>query len=164
MLLTGMPPAASYPDVVRIYLPATASDLAAAELSARPAHAVTARWRAENPDDDVEDGELVALLHAAADSVDLVGQGEVPVRVVVAAEVAAVTEGTDPMPTAVASPEVAWSDVVSIHVDDPADDDARAAVRAAATGDDDAVDVVAELDLLWFDVTEREALRALLLA
>ena len=55
-----------------------------------------------------------------------------------------------------------WSAVVSFHVDDPADGDAAAVVSAAVGGDEEAIEKAGELDLLWFDVSERDELRALL--
>ena len=52
--------------------------------------------------------------------------------------------------------EVGWTDVVALLVDEPA---ASEDVRAAATGDADALDRSAERDLLWYDVVELDDLR-----
>ena len=51
--------------------------------------------------------------------------------------------------------EIAWEDVAALLVDEP---EAEADVRAARLGDEDAFERAAEADLLWYDVTEREAL------
>lgn len=55
-------------------------------------------------------------------------------------------------------PAVAWSQVVSFHVD--SDDGVRALVSAARRGEQPAQTQVADLDLLWYDVTERAVLAA----
>ena len=47
--------------------------------------------------------------------------------------------------------------VVALLVDEPA---AEADVRAARTGDEEALERAAEADLLWYDVSEREPLVA----
>jgi hypothetical protein len=148
---------------MRIYLPATAADLSVeGGLSARAAHAVTPALRAANPAESEEDLEVPAFLAAADASLALLTEADVPVRLVIAADVGAAepTQGEDI--TEVSAPEVPWSAVVSFHVDDPDDGEAAALIRAAVSGDDDATDAAGELDLLWFDVSERDQLRALL--
>lgn len=149
---------------MRIYLPATRSDLHAGELTATRAHAVTADLRRELPDDEEEILELVAFLAAANDSVALIAaRNEAPRRVIIAADVPTGQVGPPPageLETVVtlASP-VPWQSVVAIHIDD--DDPATAAhVHAAAQGDEEALDGLGEQELAWYDVTELDILRA----
>ncbi|MCK6212048.1 hypothetical protein KZX45_16010 [Georgenia sp. EYE_87] len=155
---------------MRLYLPATATDLHdPAGIAPRWGHAVTPALRAELPDEDEEGLEMTATLAAADESVRLIAaDGSVPRRVVVVADVAdaavQVPEvlGEEQLPTAVELVStVPWGDVVALHVDEPeaADD-----VRAAASGDDDALERAAERDLLWYDVVELADLRAELAA
>ena len=154
---------------MRIYLPATSADLSRpAGLPPRWAHAVTAELRRALPDEDDEGLEASAMLAAADESVVHLraASSAVPRRVVVAADVADSgvvvperarpwQEGDDQLPSAVEVRSIVpWSDVVSIHVDEPG---AEEAVTAALT-DDAAVDRAAEHDLLWHDIVEREVL------
>lgn len=144
---------------MRVYLPATASDLAADELLPERVHAVTAAVHAELPDEDEEMLELVAFLAAADESVVLVGQrGDRPRRVVISADLdprglALSDDPEDPATVMVPAGPVRWADVAAIHVDDEA---AEEHVTAASTGDSEAADLVAEIDLTWYDVTERD--------
>lgn len=149
---------------MRLYLPATATDLRRSSIAPRWAHAVTAAVRGELPDEDDEGLEMTATLAAADESVRLIAvDGSVPRRVVVVADVpddsVLVPEvlGEEQLPTAVevVSP-VAWDRVVALHVDEPA---AAGDVRAAAAGDDDALERAADRDLLWYDIVELDALR-----
>ena len=149
---------------MRLYLPATATDLHKDGLTPRWAHAVTGALRAELPDEDDEGLEMAATLAAADESVRLLAaDGSVPRRIVVVADVpdgaVEVPEvlGEEQLPTAVevVSP-VPWDLVVSLHVDEQA---AAADVRAAAAGDDDALERAADRDLLWYDVVELDDLR-----
>lgn len=152
--------------LMRLYLPATASDLREPEgIAPRWAHAVTRALRAELPDEDEEGLEMTATLAAADESVRLIAaDGSVPRRVVVVADVpddaVRVPEvlGEEQLPTAVeVVTTVPWGDVVTLHVDEPG---AAGDVRAAAAGDDDALERAAERDLLWYDVVELADLRA----
>lgn len=148
---------------MRIYLPATSADLADPDgLTARTAHAVTPALRAASPAESEEDLEVPAFLAAADASLALLTPDDVPARVVIAADVDAAPPVPGGTMTEVGAPAVAWSAVVSIHVDDPDDGEAAAVVRAAVGGDDEAIEAAGELDLLWFDVSEREVLRGLL--
>lgn len=145
---------------MRIYLPATRSDLSAAEIASTRAHAVTVRLRSELDEDDEEILELVAFLAAADDSVGLIQDRQDRARrVVIAAEVPdalAVVAGGDDVETAVIlGANAVWDDVVSIHVDE---EEAEGTVAAAAAGDDAALEELGEQELLWYDVTEREQL------
>jgi hypothetical protein len=150
---------------MRLYLPATAKDLDDPDgITPRWAHAVTRALRAEMPDEDEEGLEMTATLTAADESVRLIAaDGSVPRRVVVVADVpdasVQVPEvlGEEQLPTAVeVMAPVAWGDVVTLHVDEP---DAADDVRAAAAGDDDALERAAERDLLWYDVVELSHIR-----
>lgn len=150
---------------MRLYLPASATDLRQKDgLAPRWAHAVTAALHAELPDEDEEGLEMAAMLAAADESVRLIAaDGSVPRRVVVVADVpdgsVEVPEvlGEEQLPSAVeAVSPVPWDLVVSLHVDEQA---ATTDVRAAAAGDDDALDRAAERDLLWYDVVELDDLR-----
>lgn len=147
---------------MRVYLPATATDLVARELRPAVVHAVTPALRGELPGEDTETLELVAFLAAADDSVRLIADRAAPPRrVVLAADVpdtALAAASPDALETVrIPRDPIPWDAVVSIHVDEP---DAAAQVAAAAAGDEGAFDALGERDLLWFDVTEREAVAA----
>lgn len=149
---------------MRIYLPATVADLAAARgLRATRAHALTRALAGVLADDDPEAGEFYAMQAAAADALELLPADAAGplVRVVVAADVDDVRPaGPDGGPSAVLAPEVPWDAVVSFHVDDPADAEAQHVLRAAIAGtaDDSAAQAAAGLDLLWYDAGERAEL------
>lgn len=148
---------------MRIYLPATAADLAADPITARRAHAATDSLAAALPDEDEEGLEVSASLCAADASVLLLSEpgasGLADRRVVIAADVDSPRElapSDDVLPgTVELSADVPWDDVAAILVDEPR---AEADVRAARTGDEEAFERAAEADLLWYDVSERPAL------
>ena len=154
---------------MRIYLPATARDLTADEITPRRAHAATASLAQALQDEDEEGLEVSASLCAADSSVLLLaeaagsGGGPRPRRVVVAADVepGTVTEvapGGDVLPgTVEVTVPVSWEDVAALLVDEP---EAEADVHAAAQGDEQAFERAADADLLWFDVSERACLAA----
>lgn len=145
---------------MRIYLPATASELSAPDgLSARPAHAVTPALRQAAPGESEEDLEVAAFLDAADASLARLSTEDPPLRVVVSADVGAAPSTGEAL-TEVSAPAVAWDAVVSIHVDDPDDGEAQDLVRAAVGGDEAAIEAAADLDLLWYDATERTELAA----
>lgn len=132
---------------MRVYLPATLPGVArllatgALGPAPLPAHAVTARLRAEEPAADVEELEYLALRYAAAESLLLLeAEPEAPRRrVVLAADVpaAAVVARPEVGPAGVAvAAEVMLEHVASAHVDEP-----------GADPDDDP-------DLLWYDPQE----------
>ncbi|MGC0143235.1 DUF6912 family protein [Pseudactinotalea sp. Z1732] len=149
---------------MRVYLPATLADLAGTEgLPPRRGHALTpalaaALGTAGGDSDDAEAGEFQALVAAAADSLAMLRDRghEPPVRVVVAADIddVEVPQG-DPEPSAVFAPAVPWRAVVSFHIDDRTDLAGAAQLRGAIAGQAGAEEAVAELDLLWYDVSER---------
>ncbi len=160
---------------MRIYVPATLQELHDEQFGAggRIVHAVTAQLRqalnrggAESYDE--EDLEYAAFLAAADTSLDLLAGAPdaTPRRLVIAADVP--QDATGParagMPGA-DSPSaldlrhpLSEIEMVSFHVDEDTDA-ARKLVAQAMQGDEQARQQADELDLLWFDVTEREALR-----
>ncbi len=159
--------------MIRVYLPATLSQLAEVErtgsYTAPPglsAHAVTPALREWYTEGDTEELEYVALLDAALSSLRaLAADPDAPRRrVVLAADVQDGLARPAPqsgMSAVTLAGAVPLTDVVSVHVDDDdATPDVAAAVDALAaadTGDDDAqftVDSADGHDLLWYDVTE----------
>ncbi|MDO4242282.1 MAG: hypothetical protein Q4C85_00700 [Actinomyces sp.] len=151
---------------MRVYLPATGADLSAPRVSARRAHAVTPALAAALPEEDEEGLEVSASLCAADTSVELLATGARELadrRVVLAADVdpelvrEVAVEG-DVLPgTVELLGEVSWEQVAALLVDEAG---AEADVSLARTGDEEAFERTAEADLLWYDVSEREALAA----
>lgn len=150
---------------MRIYIPATAADLSAPEISARPAHAVTAQLARALPEEDEEGLEMSASLCAADASLVLLAEpsadGAADRRIVIAADVdaeavreLAIEPDVLPGTVALLGP-VPWDDVAALLVDE---ERAEADVRAARTGDEEAFERAADADLLWFDVSERAPL------
>lgn len=142
---------------MRIYLPATFADIDdhPRPLRAPHAHAVTPAVRAALPHEDEEAWEFVAQLAAADDSLERISADDVPLRLVVVADV---PEGVvrpvvgGPEPSAVTlGAEVEWRHVVCVLVDEP---EAAPDVRAARDGDASAGVRLADRDLLWYDVSE----------
>lgn len=152
---------------MRIYLPATAADLRADTISPRPAHAPTPALARALPEEDQEGLEVSASLCAADASLVLLAEpgaaGLADRRIVVAADVEpeAVHElapGGDVLPgTVKVTTEVPWDQVAAVLVDEAA---VEPDVRAARLGDEEAFERTAQADLLWFDVTEKQALAA----
>lgn len=151
---------------VRIYIPATSNDISREAILPRTVHAVTPALSKVMPDEDEEVLESVAMLAAADDSLRvleaLAAGGETirPLRVVIAAEVKdsvlSAVEGIDELPTALRlNGEVAWANVDSIHIDDAA---VAELVVKSIGGDEEAFEAVADEDLMWYDVEEREDL------
>ena len=154
---------------MRIYLPATAAHLRAPALGSSqepcPAHAATPALARALPEEDEEGLEVSASLCAADASLVLLAEpgfeGLADRRIVIAADVDAecvrelAVEG-DTLPGSVeVSGKILWEDVAALLVDEA---EAEADVRAARLGDEDAFERAAEADLLWYDVTERDAL------
>lgn len=147
---------------MRIYLPATLDELDAFTLlPARGAHAVTPALRAALPDEDEEGLEFAAQLAAADDSLLRIAAAPSapPLRLVVSADVPDAIVGepdqASPAPSAVDLLGVVqrgW--VVCVHVDEPV---ASADVTAALDGQEAAIERLAERDLLWYDVSELDA-------
>ena len=158
---------------VRIYLPATLDDLnpsvtgpdgTAGFVGTGPwrVHAVTDALRTELPEEDEEGLEFAAQLAAADDSLlRLAGRPTAPhLRLVLAVDVPAGAVGAvdddDAPPSAVTyTGPVTTDDVVSAHVDEV---DARADVERAMTGDEHAVERLAQRHLLWYDASELVAI------
>ena len=153
---------------VRIYIPATSADVSKEDLLPRLVHAVTRELEHAMPAGGEEVLESVAMGAAADDSLRILtalaqgGETIRPLRVVVVADVAdsrvEPVSGDDLLPTArrLVRP-VGWDAVASIHVDD---DEALEDLLAAIGGDEQAFERVADEDLMWYDVEEREDLIA----
>lgn len=152
---------------MRIYIPLTAADLAAAEISPRRIYTVTPEFRSSYPDWGEENLEMATTLAAADESLRrlaegsksyrrLVGAGEVPVEAVVFAgeeNFAAENElgaGELRMP-------LAWSKIESLLVDESGWEDL---VQRAIAGDEEAFLYTENIDLLWYDAAERALLYA----
>lgn len=146
---------------MRVYLPATLTELTEpAGLGPREARAVTPSLRAAlGPDADVDTAEYAALVLAAEDSLQRLGPDDPTRRVVAAADLPDAQVPAGQEVGRVSAPAVVWSQVVSFHVDE-ADDGVRGLVSAARRGERSAQAQVEDLDLLWYDVTEREVLAA----
>lgn len=153
---------------VRIYIPATSADVSKEDLLPRLVHAVTRELEHAMPAEGEEVLESVAMGAAADDSLRILtalaqgGETIRPLRVVVVADVAdsrvEPVSSDDLLPTArrLVRP-VGWDAVASIHVDD---DEALEDLLAAIGGDEQAFERVADEDLMWYDVEEREDLIA----
>ncbi|MGP1483789.1 DUF6912 family protein [Actinomyces naeslundii] len=154
---------------MRIYLPATAAHLRAAALGSSTgsllAHAATPALARALPEEDEEGLEVSASLCAADASLVLLAEPEAEGladrRVVIAADVDGehvrelAVEG-DVLPgTVEIAADIPWDDVAALLVDEA---EAEVDVRSARLGDEDAFERAAEADLLWYDVTERDAL------
>lgn len=152
---------------MRIYIPLTAADLAAAEISPRRIYTVTPEFRSSYPDWGEENLEMATTLAAADESLRrlaegsksyrrLVGAGEVPAEAVVFAgeeNFAAENElgvGELRMP-------LAWSKIESLLVDESGWEDL---VQRAIAGDEEAFLYTENIDLLWYDAAERALLYA----
>ncbi|QPL05858.1 MULTISPECIES: DUF6912 family protein [Actinomyces] len=152
---------------MRIYLPATAADLSAPEISPRLAHAATQALARALPEEDEEGLEVSASLCAADSSLVLLAEpGNEAVssrRVVIAADVEhgdvrELEAGDEVLPgTVELLVPVTWENVAALFVDEP---EAQADVAAARAGDEEAFERAAEADLLWFDASERRAVAA----
>lgn len=162
---------------MRLYVPATVDELLATEPPRRVASTVTPALRSALPEEDDEGLELSAFLTAAdLSALCLAESGAAPRRVVLAVEVdpgrvrpgspsagsAGVPAAADPadLPSVLGVVDLAWSDVVAVHLDDDAPDVAALVSRAA--DDEDALEELGDVDLLWYDASELPALRSTL--
>ena len=143
---------------MRIYVPATFAELDQRHgLAPRLVHAVTPGLRAALPDEDEEGLEYAAQLLAADDCLERLADVVAAPRrrVVITVDVPeAVVDAVDDAhaPSVVRlTTTVGWDDVACAHVDEA---DAEADVVAALGGDDDAMERLAERDLLWYDASE----------
>jgi hypothetical protein len=132
---------------VRIYVPATLARLAAylgdGGIGPTPVHAraVTAWLRAEWPEADEEQWEYAALMAAADDSAVLLSDEDQPRRVVLAADVEAVSESEDSTLVTV-DQAFPFRLVKAVHAD-------TVDLERAASYDPEAVG-----DLAWYAVQE----------
>lgn len=147
---------------MRIYLAATLADLTqlsdGVELLAS---AVTPALHAALPEEDTEGLEMSAYLTAADLSVLRIAElAGAPRRVVVSVEATQDRLAELPsdlpaalraLPSLIGMLRVELGDVVAVHLDP---DEAAPLVLAAAGGDDEAFDDLAEEDLLWYDPSE----------
>lgn len=147
---------------MRIYLPSTVTELAGRGLGPRLVHAVTPQLRRALPEEDDEGLEYAAQLLAADDSLDLLdvtaraGRRRVVVAADVPEAVIDALDGDEHAPSAVRlTVSIGWEDVACAHVDEAA---AEHDVVAATGGDEDALERLAERDLLWYDVSELPSL------
>ncbi len=149
---------------MRIYVPLTADDLSKL-IEPRVVHAVTSELRRAVPHEDDEGYEMIATLAAADDSLRLLAQQPdlVRRRLVCVAEVPNSSlqlpeQGSDLLPTAVhLEATLDWSKVESIHLDE---EGGEALVQRAIDGDEQAFIESGDIELLWFDVSERLILSA----
>lgn len=158
---------------MRIYIPATMSDIASDVISERTVHAHTAQLEQAADLRDVPLGErrdvleAMAMNAAADDSLrrlvartETAEKADEPRRVVIAAEVADSAleppSEADQLPTTLSLVRpVHWKHVESIHIDD---DEALDDISAAMTGDEAAFERSYEYELMWYDVSERDDL------
>lgn len=146
--------AIAYHGGMRIYIPATPADLRG-PITPRLVHAVTDALKRAVPGEDLEGWEMIATLAAADDSLRLLA--DTARRIVCVAQVDDAALEPDPqLPTAMRLlAEVPWDDVESILVDEPGNEEL---VRKAMAGDDDAFERSGDIDLMWYDVVERDML------
>ena len=123
---------------------------------------VTPALRAALPDEDEEGLEFAAQLAAADDSLlRLAERPSAPhLRLVLAVDVpdaalVAVVDSDAAPSVAELTVAVALSELVSAHVDEL---DAAADVERAMTGDEHAVERLAQRHLLWYDASELTAI------
>lgn len=172
---------------MRVYIPVVVSDFQAAHISPRRVHAVTPQAHAHFPQADQESLEMLATLYAADDSLLLlrsaahqenrnserarrcVAVGEVPAEWVSSTESSEEEAELDVIDSSDKSEEieeapptsqtlitaVPWEVIESIHVDEPGSEEL---VARAIAGDDDAFEATGDIELLWYDVVEKDLL------
>lgn len=137
-------------NTVRVYLPATVSDLRDSfGLIPRKGFAATTHDEEQSTAEDVEAAEYVAFLAAGDAAID---SGEVT-RIVIAADAQVKPTSS---PGVVEVDHLPWSQVVSIHIDDLTDAQLLSDISLAQTGDEQARKRVNRADLMWYDITERD--------
>lgn len=152
---------------MRIYIPLTAADLAAAEISPRRIYTVTPEFRSSYPDWGEENLEMATTLAAADESLRrlaedsksyrrLVGAGEVPAEAVVFAG-AENSAAENELGAGELCMPLAWSKIESLLVDESGWEDL---VQRAIAGDEEAFLHTENIDLLWYDAAERALLYA----
>lgn len=144
---------------MRIYVPIVTSELGMSDISERIVHAVTPELEQAVPNEDAEGYEMIATLAAADDSLRLIDAGghNERRRALVVADVAPsmleVVPDPDTLPTARRlTSRLAWTDVESIHIDE---EGSEHVVERALAGDEDAFLESGDIELMWFDITER---------
>ncbi|WP_297566019.1 DUF6912 family protein [uncultured Arcanobacterium sp.] len=157
---------------MRIYIPLTAADLAAAEISPRRIYTVTPEFRSSYPDWGEENLEMATTLAAADESLRrlaedsksyrrLVGAGEVPAEAVVFAGAGNTAAENSAVENELGAGELrmplAWSKIESLLVDESGWEDL---VQRAIAGDEEAFLHTENIDLLWYDAAERALLYA----
>ncbi|WP_216379148.1 DUF6912 family protein [Arcanobacterium phocae] len=146
---------------MRIYIPMIFSELLADHVSPRRVHAVTSALRASVPHEDNESYEYIATLAAADDSLRLLNNypDERRRRIVAVAEVpdGSLLPASKPdLPTEIdLDVQVFWKNVESFHIDAPGSEEL---VQRAIEGDEDAFLATGDIELLWFDISERNRL------
>lgn len=152
---------------MRIYVPLVLSELALHEIPARTVHAVTPGLRSHVPNEDDEGYELIAAMAASDDSLRMIATAprELRRRCFVAADLSEnmLHEPEHPtLPTErVLADPLPWKKVVSIHIDEPGSEEL---VERALGDDEKAFEETGDIDVMWYDVTERSALINSLLA
>lgn len=148
---------------MRVYVPIIVSELGQSAIAPRMVHAVTPDLQRAVPGEDEESYEMIATLAAADDSLRLIQEAgsDVRVRALVVADVRGSgleipKASPDLLPTSIRMLEpLAWDRVESIHIDEEGSEDI---VDRAIDGDEKAFLDSGDIELMWFDVTEREQL------
>lgn len=144
---------------MRVYIPATVSDLRYDYISKRLAFAVTDSLRADLLDEnDIEVLEDYAMLQASLLSLKLIKPDELSLRMVVSADINNTTDlGAKGLVEL--NEDVLWSDIACIHIDDFEDMDSISALKTLFDQDpQQAFIALNELSLLWFDKSEKDDL------
>ncbi|WP_067778891.1 DUF6912 family protein [Actinomyces vulturis] len=155
---------------MRIYLPVTIAQLRETRLDTTTAFGPTTMLRHILEDYDDEEIEASAFLQAAHAAVDVIAKERTTVmsnhpavRIVVAADApdSTVSETpTEEYPGLVElNQPVAWKNSAAIFIDEPG---ARDLCERALNGDEEARDELDDRDLLWYDLTERDEVLALI--
>ncbi len=146
---------------MRIYIPLEPAELTSPVITARVVHSATAELAKTCPQYDQEELEVVASLAAADDALRLLAKQTAPQvlrRIVAVAEVPNTflclpAKDKNLLPTALLlQTEVSWGQVESFLLDEPG---AESVVATAITGDEDAFIATEDIELLWYDVSER---------
>ncbi|MFC5369733.1 DUF6912 family protein [Arcanobacterium bovis] len=151
---------------MRIYIPLTLDDLNSAPILPRAVHAVTSGLAEHFPNEDQEGLEMVATLAAADDSLRLMSADSQNFRRIVA--VAEIVDNYVSIPQQRddvlvtqrnLTDVVAWNRVEALLVDEPGSEEL---VAQAIAGDEEAFLASGDIELMWYDVIERDAVRRLL--
>lgn len=140
---------------VRVYLPVTWADLAAAGTMSThgTGHAVTAAVRDADPDGDVEDWEFAAFLDACASALGLLAGARPSRRVVVAVDLDASVVRPVSGSTVAVPGVVDVADVAAVHLDGEQAEPVVAAVLAGASAD-----LLDDVALEWYHRDEIDSL------